>query len=559
MSMSELFRDLDPKIAGPLERITEALRAEIGTQIDGVRQDVQSLISGEAVEPAPPPPAPPEELDALEELKHAAAGIDRSTKQAAILDALLEGAGRFSSRAAFVLIREDGQRCWGSLGFDDANRQMQGASVEVPNGDSAWARIEDGAGTHGLSADECAVFCSQFEVTVPSVGALLPLSLGDHVAGYLYADRLGDDPLNISALQLLTFVAGQTLETLPVRKRNSTPALTVAAAGAVPAIEAPVAPPIEPPLEPTPEVVEPAEEETIEPAAPEEVSDAGVDAEAVGFQTEVTPAPEVPETIPVEVEPELAEPEPAVEAEPEAAVEFEPEPAVETEPEPAVEAEPEAAVEIEPEPAVEPEAPAELELAEVEEVEVAEAEPIDEAPVEAVEEVAPAEVEHESPGEMPVTMPEEVVEAPIAEEAAPEPAMEMPPVESPPAEPVAPPVSPLATEGTSTQVMPPDDVRGPGWAFTTSEETEETGGEALHEEARRLARLLVTEIKLYNEEQVDQGRRSGDIYRRLQEDIDRSRQIYEDRIDANIRSDNDYFKDALIRILAGGDESLLGV
>ena len=74
-----------------------------------------------------------------------------------------------------------------------------------------------------------------------------------------------------------------------------------------------------------------------------------------------------------------------------------------------------------------------------------------------------------------------------------------------------------------------------------------------------MARLLVTEIKLYNEEQVEEGRRSRNIYQSLREDIDRSRQIYEERIDEAIRTDTDYFREELVRILAAGDAEVLGI
>lgn len=81
----------------------------------------------------------------------------------------------------------------------------------------------------------------------------------------------------------------------------------------------------------------------------------------------------------------------------------------------------------------------------------------------------------------------------------------------------------------------------------------------LHEEARRFARLLVSEIVLYNERQVEEGRRSKDIYERLKEDIDRSRSMYEQRISAKVRSLSDYFYQELLRTLANGDESALKV
>jgi hypothetical protein len=83
--------------------------------------------------------------------------------------------------------------------------------------------------------------------------------------------------------------------------------------------------------------------------------------------------------------------------------------------------------------------------------------------------------------------------------------------------------------------------------------------EALHEEARRLARLLVSEIKLYNEDQLEEGRRNRDIYERLKVDIDQARQAYEDRVDPRIWKSTDYFYQELVRILAAGDSRLLGV
>jgi hypothetical protein len=126
-------------------------------------------------------------------------------------------------------------------------------------------------------------------------------------------------------------------------------------------------------------------------------------------------------------------------------------------------------------------------------------------------------------------------------------------------EPVAP------AKGGSTQVTPPADLDGPGWAFRqeTAKAPVVPGADeeatALHDEARRLARLLVSEIKLYNEEQVDDGRRNGDIYSRLQDDIERSRQMYRDRVDARVGTDVDYFQQELVNILAGGDPNALGM
>jgi hypothetical protein len=79
-----------------------------------------------------------------------------------------------------------------------------------------------------------------------------------------------------------------------------------------------------------------------------------------------------------------------------------------------------------------------------------------------------------------------------------------------------------------------------------------------HEEAKRFARLVVSEIKLYNESKVSEGRRNKDLYERLKEDIERGRQMYQDRVSAPVRDATNYFYDELVRILAGGDASALG-
>jgi hypothetical protein len=80
----------------------------------------------------------------------------------------------------------------------------------------------------------------------------------------------------------------------------------------------------------------------------------------------------------------------------------------------------------------------------------------------------------------------------------------------------------------------------------------------LHNDARRFARLLVSEIKLYNEQKVMDGRKNHDLYDRLKEDIDRSRQMYDKRVSALVAARFDYFYDELVSTLAEGDAVKLG-
>jgi len=80
----------------------------------------------------------------------------------------------------------------------------------------------------------------------------------------------------------------------------------------------------------------------------------------------------------------------------------------------------------------------------------------------------------------------------------------------------------------------------------------------LHQRALRFARLLVDEIKLYNQEKVAEGRAGRNLYDRLKDDIDKSRASYNKRYGSTPAASGDYFTKELVRILADNDVSLLG-
>jgi hypothetical protein len=76
--------------------------------------------------------------------------------------------------------------------------------------------------------------------------------------------------------------------------------------------------------------------------------------------------------------------------------------------------------------------------------------------------------------------------------------------------------------------------------------------------ARKLARLFVSEIKLYNEKLVVEGRAAGDLYARLKDSIDQSLVAFERRVPEAVRAEFDYMHDELVRQLAEGNASKLG-
>jgi len=79
-----------------------------------------------------------------------------------------------------------------------------------------------------------------------------------------------------------------------------------------------------------------------------------------------------------------------------------------------------------------------------------------------------------------------------------------------------------------------------------------------HRKAQRFARLLVDEIKLYNQAKVAEGRRNKDLYDRLKEDIDKSRSTFQKRYGNTAAASGDYFQKEVVRSLAEDDYSVMG-
>ena len=606
MSLSEKVLQLNQEISSAVERALSDLRREAAQAVDSLRasadeavrrlesftppipasflrqedlapavdSEVQSAVSSaveEATRSASSRSVPRNRREAFGELRDALSGVDRARSQAEILTALLQGTSRFASRAAVFLLRGNEVRGWGSRGFGDAEAGLKQLAFQA-SADSSWARLALGEGSVRLSAAETADLGSRIEAPVAHRAVLVPLVLRDRTAAAVYADQLDGGELTAEALQTLTYVAALAIESLPFRERAATstlqlepsgegdeaeeagaPAAAAPAATAAVPVAAPAAPPAEPEPEPEPA---PAWSAPVEEPEPQEQAEAPAPAEAA-------PAAEpeaAEETWTVEAEEELPslDIEPPAEAAP-VVVEPEPEPAWSapapawSEPAPSFEALPaipETSVVAEPSfptqdislPRFDPPAPAPA------------------PPAASAQETVMLPrfggIESTTPAPVPAPTPLRPVAAP-----EPEPA----PIASAGAPGTAPydalRTTPLggATPAGSPEVRPPSDVQGPGWAFATTRVPVSPNEESIHEEARRLARLLVSEIKLYNEEQVDEGRRNRDLYERLKEDIDRSRQMYEERVEPRILKSTDYFYQELVRILAAGDSKALGI
>ncbi|MGB9121281.1 MAG: hypothetical protein WCE73_11725 [Candidatus Angelobacter sp.] len=106
-----------------------------------------------------------------------------------------------------------------------------------------------------------------------------------------------------------------------------------------------------------------------------------------------------------------------------------------------------------------------------------------------------------------------------------------------------------------------DEVPQPAVAMAASAPAPAPAGseeDELHKKARRFAKLLVEEIKLYNQPRVEEGRQHKDLYERLKVDIEKSRSTYDKRYAESAVASADYFTQELIRILADNDASLMG-
>jgi hypothetical protein len=558
MSLSERIQQLNQEIGASVERSIAELRQEISRRLRASNEEIHrhldelaprlpaSYLSHEDFVPHEREVGSTARSTAFRELRDGVAAIDRARSQAEILTALLREAARHASRSALLLVRGGEVRGWGSEGFGDAEGAVRELALNAE--DSVWGRLLQGAGTLRLSAADCAALCSRIEAPLPQGGVLVPLVLRDRVAAGLYADRLDDSGLEIEALQVLAHVAALGIETLPFRERAATPTLVLAEGG--PAAEPAAA------MTATPVETAPAPEPAPAPAP---------EAPEVTAEPEAHALSEV-EEVELEAEPEPAHDEPAAASAPWTAADEESAVSLETDDTaPAI-----------PGWEATPSYTAELSASDISTATAAPA--AEESPLTTQRATAAPAMEEDVPRYPRSVEPEVTAPAPLLQDASPQATVllqrsalplsdEPAPAEAAPAPAPLRPVPapepspferPAAVPGTP-EVRPPSGVDGPGWAFNTTRVPVSPSDEAMHEEARRLARLLVSEIKLYNEEQVEEGRRNRDIYERLKEDIDRSRQMYDERVDPKILRSTDYFYQELVRILAAGDSRALGI
>jgi hypothetical protein len=74
------------------------------------------------------------------------------------------------------------------------------------------------------------------------------------------------------------------------------------------------------------------------------------------------------------------------------------------------------------------------------------------------------------------------------------------------------------------------------------------------EKARRFARIIVSDIALYNQEAVIEGLMKGNFYDLLRKDVDEGRELYEGRVPGVIKTKKDYYQEAFDNFIAAAQK-----
>jgi hypothetical protein len=66
--------------------------------------------------------------------------------------------------------------------------------------------------------------------------------------------------------------------------------------------------------------------------------------------------------------------------------------------------------------------------------------------------------------------------------------------------------------------------------------------------AERLARIIVSDIVLYNPEKFAAARRSGSVVAAMRDELEEGRALFCERISAEVRSERDHLAEELLRV-----------
>lgn len=116
---------------------------------------------------------------------------------------------------------------------------------------------------------------------------------------------------------------------------------------------------------------------------------------------------------------------------------------------------------------------------------------------------------------------------------------------------------PRATDGQEGAALFPESLSLEASIFQKEEcdipRVDEADPEAV-EKARRFARIIVSDIALYNQEAVIEGLKNGTFYELLKNDVDEGRDLYEGRVPGVIKVKRDYYQEAFDNFIAAAQK-----
>jgi predicted Zn finger-like uncharacterized protein len=94
---------------------------------------------------------------------------------------------------------------------------------------------------------------------------------------------------------------------------------------------------------------------------------------------------------------------------------------------------------------------------------------------------------------------------------------------------------------------PAEPVRPPRPAAAAPAPRRNDGLDEERAKAERLARIVISDIVLYNEERFAAAAQRGNVLEAMAGDLGEGRQLFEERVDARVRAERDHLKDELLR------------
>ena len=534
--MDEAFKDFVSRLAGE-QTLDQPFRQSLVEHLrlardDGARVAASAMAEAEAMG------ADSARTASFSLTRDAVKEISSQTSQSAILRSLVDYAEQFCPRGVFFIVRNEHFVGWQALGREVTVDDTAVRELSFPlSGATALAdSVRDLATIERPSGEGDSVYLDALRFGRPAMTYSIPLVARGRGVAALYVDGgKANAAVNIEALEMLVRVAGLTVELLASNQAARPQSAEAEEHTAKPApvehsaVHARVAPApdadtqddhghVEPaqvesaPVEPSPVEYTPVEPEPVEEAEPEQ------------YQLETSQTWQAPDTTPQVGPVSGYDPAPVYEPETEAPS-YEPEvPAYEVE-------------------TFSPEASETIEVQEIE-VEPQVAQPEQAETVETARDFAFRHAEEHSDEDHHEDTAEPAPQVESNGHAGSNGHIE---------------TTSVATNNVTTTVqhtIEPRQYGGTRRLDLPIEVAEDERG--THTKARRFARLLVSEIKLYNEEKVREGREAGDLYDRLREAIDRSREMYDKRVEPPVSSRFDYFHYELVNDLAEGDAGRLG-